>query len=453
MFILYFLNNDFSNFISSKKTQATDYQYLNTKLMDKRKFTENGEVLAILRDLRKEINGKKFSDIIDLNNNQYVDLVQEGGGVLGIALVGYVYVLEQMGIRFLSLAGTSAGSINTMLMAAAGTCDIEKSEWILDCLCNKNLNDFVDGDHDAREFIDALLSDSGNLKLIMKGCQVVDNFKDDLGLNPGNNFYQWISNLLSQKGIKNYADLKALRLKGVSDQNKLYLINKVQQGDREEYTRADHWSNMAIITADITTESKIVFPKMIDLFYSNPDVQNPADFVRASMSIPLFFSPFRIKNIPTGVESWEKWNEATGLRTSVPSEVIFMDGGIISNFPIDIFHENLTVPASTTFGVKLGYDKNEVNKNEKITNIISSMFDTARYGYDSEFLIKNPDFRNLIGYIDTGGHNWLNFNMTEDAKIDLFIRGAQKASEFLTKFDWEKYKDIRKAKSKYYRTV
>lgn len=125
MFILYFLNNDFSNFISSKKTQATDYQYLNTKLMDKRKFTENGEVLAILRDLRKEINGKKFSDIIDLNNNQYVDLVQEGGGVLGIALVGYVYVLEQMGIRFLSLAGTSAGSINTMLMAAAGTCDIE----------------------------------------------------------------------------------------------------------------------------------------------------------------------------------------------------------------------------------------------------------------------------------------------------------------------------------------
>ena len=100
--------------------------------MDKRKFTENGEVLAIIKDLKEQINGKKFSDIVDNNNCQYVDLVQEGGGVLGIALVGYVYVLEQMGIRFLSLAGTSAGSINTMLMAAAGTCDIEKSEWILD---------------------------------------------------------------------------------------------------------------------------------------------------------------------------------------------------------------------------------------------------------------------------------------------------------------------------------
>ncbi|MBW1657767.1 patatin-like phospholipase family protein [Flavobacterium quisquiliarum] len=419
--------------------------------MDKKKFTENGTVLAIINDLRDNIRNKKFSDITDNNNYQYVDLVQEGGGVLGIALIGYVYVLEKMGIRFLSLAGTSAGSINTMLMAAAGTCDIEKSEWILDCLCNKNLYDFVDGDRDARQFIDALLSDAGNLKLIMRGVQVVDNFKDDLGLNPGNNFHQWMTNLLSQKGIKNYGDLKALRKKGVSDKNKLFRIN--DQGKREEYKRVDHWSEMAIIAADITTESKIVFPKMVDLFYSNPDVQNPADFVRASMSIPLFFTPFKIKNIPGGVDSWNRWNEATCLRTSVPSEVMFMDGGIISNFPIDIFHENLNVPASPTFGIKLGYDKNEINTNEKFSNLISSMFDTARYGYDAEFLRKNPDFKHLIGYIDTGTHNWLNFNLTEDAKIDLFIRGAQNAADFLNRFNWEEYKKIRKAKSDYYKSV
>ncbi len=421
--------------------------------MDKRKFTENGTVLAIIKDLKDQIKDKKFSDITDKYNYQYVDLVQEGGGVLGIALIGYVYVLEKMGIRFLSLAGTSAGSINTMLMAAAGTCDVEKSEWILDCLCNKNLYDFVDGDHDAREFIDALLSDAGNLKLIIKGTQVIDNFKDDLGLNPGTNFHQWMSNLLSQKGIKNYADLKALREKGVSDDNKLFRINRVNLGDKEEYKRMDHWSEMAIIAADITTESKIIFPKMMDLFYSNPNVQNPADFVRASMSIPLFFSPFKIKNIPGGVDAWNKWNEATCLRTSVPSEVMFMDGGIISNFPIDIFHENLNVPASPTFGIKLGYDKNEINKNEKFPSLLSSMFDTARYGYDSEFLRKNPDFKNLIGYIDTGTHNWLNFNLTEDAKIDLFIRGAQNASDFLNRFNWEEYKKIRKAKSDYYKSV
>jgi len=66
------------------------------------------------------LKGKRFSDVEDANGNQYVDLVQEGGGVLGIGLVGYTYVLENAGIRFFSLAGTSAGAINTMMLAALG---------------------------------------------------------------------------------------------------------------------------------------------------------------------------------------------------------------------------------------------------------------------------------------------------------------------------------------------
>lgn len=171
-------------------------------------FTENGLVLSLLEELKETVGpDKSFSDIIDDKGNQYVDLVQEGGGVLGVALVGYVYVLEQMNIRFLSLAGTSAGSINTLLMAAAGKIDEAKSDWILDCLCNKKLYDFVDGDNDAREFIDSLLGDVSNIKLTLKGAQVIDNFRDDFGLNPGKNFHDWMKNLLNQKKIKSMEDL------------------------------------------------------------------------------------------------------------------------------------------------------------------------------------------------------------------------------------------------------
>jgi NTE family protein len=79
------------------------------------------------------------------------------------------------------------------------------------------------------------------------------------------------------------------------------------------------------------------------------------------------------------------------------------------------------------------------------------MFDTARYAYDLEFLIKNPDYRHLIGYVDTATHNWLDFGLKEDAQVDLFIRGARTACEFLTRFDWEEYKKIRKEKSDYYK--
>ena len=38
--------------------------------------------------------------------------------MLGVAHVGFVSVLENAGIRFLGLGGTSAGAINAALMAA-----------------------------------------------------------------------------------------------------------------------------------------------------------------------------------------------------------------------------------------------------------------------------------------------------------------------------------------------
>jgi NTE family protein len=189
---------------------------------------------------------------------------------------------------------------------------------------------------------------------------------------------------------------------------------------------------------------------MANLFYEDPDAQNPADFVRASMSIPMFYTPFKISNIPNTVENWHRWHKETGLQTSVPSEVLLMDGGIISNFPIDIFHNNFVVPASPTFGIKLGFDKNEINKNNSVFGVIGSMFDTARYAYDFEFMKNNQDFKHLIGYVDIDSHNWLDFGLSDEAKIDLFVRGAKTAAQFLKTFDWQKYKDVRKKKSEYY---
>ena len=103
-------------------------------------------VAPILTDLKAHFENKEFvvSDVIDGELHQYVNLVQEGGGVLGVALVGYTYVLEKMGIRFLKLAGTSAGAINTMLLASIGYRNEEKSTEALKILSSTNLFDFVD---------------------------------------------------------------------------------------------------------------------------------------------------------------------------------------------------------------------------------------------------------------------------------------------------------------------
>lgn len=118
-------------------------------------FTDQAPVLQLLADLEQDgIPQRMFSDVVDGAGRQHVNLVMKGSGVLSIALVGHPYVLEQIGMRFLQLEGTSAEAINVMLLAAAGPIDAEKGLWTLERLVAKNLHELVDGDHDARDFID-----------------------------------------------------------------------------------------------------------------------------------------------------------------------------------------------------------------------------------------------------------------------------------------------------------
>jgi NTE family protein len=61
--------------------------------------------------------------------------------------------------------------------------------------------------------------------------------------------------------------------------------------------------------------------------------------------------------------------------------------------------------------------------------------------YDNNFFIQHPELNRYVGEIDYGKHNWLNFSLTEEDKLDLFIRGAKAASVFLKRFKWDYQKD------------
>ena len=404
--------------------------------MNIKDFTENAQILTILADLEsRNIQNKLFSDITDDEGFQYVDLVMEGGGVLGVALVGYLYVLEQMRIRFLALAGTSAGAINTMILAAGGPINEAKSEWMLECLCSKNLFDFVDGDKSVKNFISSIIDKKGQLDLIFKSVFILDEIKNHIGLNPGDNFHNWLKILLKEKGVETTEQLQQVRQivpKGLKN-----IDGKIYDATRIE--------TIAIVAADIVTETKVEFPKMAYLYWEDWKQTNPADYVRASMSIPVFFYPFKVSNIPQGKTAWENWNKCTGYSGDVPKEVVFTDGGTMSNFPIDIFHNHFKVPSAPTFGIKLGSERTKPNEIKNILSYAGAVFDAARHVHDYDFIMRNPDYKKLVGIIEIGDHNWLNFNLTDKDKIDLFVRGARKAAEFLIGFDWEGYKAIREA--------
>ena len=67
------------------------------------KFIKNEVVENCIKELKEKFpagNPLIVSDVIDDKGHQYVNLVQKGGGVLGVALVGYTYILEPNGYSF-----------------------------------------------------------------------------------------------------------------------------------------------------------------------------------------------------------------------------------------------------------------------------------------------------------------------------------------------------------------
>ena len=154
-------------------------------------FVKNSGVVHLVEAIEeKGLRQKHYSDIIDSEGNQYVDLVQEGGGVLGIALAGYTYILEKAGIRFFSLAGTSAGAINAMLIAGKGRIGEPVSEKIIEILDKKELSEFVDGNSRMKNLIRRYLDNRPFFKLhvILNFLSLWRVLKNHLGLNPGEVF-------------------------------------------------------------------------------------------------------------------------------------------------------------------------------------------------------------------------------------------------------------------------
>ena len=409
--------------------------------MEARDFTQTDEMRGLLNDLREVRKDKTFSDVIDDEGNEYVDLVMEGGGVLGVALVGYTYVLEEMGLRFLRIGGTSAGSINAVLAAGLGAPAQRKSGKIIEELANVKFWNFVDGDSDAKDFVAALVRNPNVFQLSWKGMQVIDSLVWELGLNPGDEFLRWLSQLLEREGVGTSLDL----------QNRVATIPQgLRTRDGEPVTIDTTKAPLALVAADVSTQTKVVFPEMAPLYWRDPGDVDPALYVRASMSIPGFFSPLRVEGVPQGREARDRWDKLAGYSEELPNVCTFVDGGIMSNFPIDLFHLQNRVPRAPTFGAKLGTDKRRTEKIDWPLSLGRAVFRSASHCLDYDFITRNPDYRRLVAYIDTGEHGWLDFDMREEDKVDLFVRGARSAANFLRGFDWAGYKQIRQQKTMLY---
>lgn len=104
------------------------------------------------------------------------------------------------------------------------------------------------------------------------------------------------------------------------------------------------------------------------LFRKNIDELHPAGFIRASMSIPIFFESYFITDIPCKDEKIKKeWMDRFG-ESDPPSTARFVDGGILSNFPINLFYNPIVImPRLPSFGIDLD-DSEPKDKSKQAKN-------------------------------------------------------------------------------------
>lgn len=460
----------------------------------------------------KYVTDWSISDVRDDNNCQYVDLVQKGGGVWGIALVGFTYVLEEMGVRFLRLAGTSAGAINTVLLAAIKNKDDKKSVEIYNLLANKDIVEFVDGHKIVRWGINFFLKNKEKFHLLsvvpisyfvllMSGIiflisplhvhniwgLIVFLFtgllgifplfllsfgallyhrmgQSGLGLNPGEDFLIWLRNVLwkynRQKDQPRNPDPDSALDQQVYTTEELK--NKVKQSPILHLIEDDKrgleglTGDLTIITTELVTENKIELPRMNKLFANTNKIQPFADaseMVRASMAIPFFFDSFYARDIDK-IRVEKEWIDI--FKIEAQDEYRFVDGGVLSNFPYSIyFNPNKPDPRLPTIGVNLidGGKKSNGNKPNdwKIFDFITKIFNTSRNYYDKDFLLKNhSEISKRISNVPISDIHWLQFGLTKNQIESLFLQGSAAAYAFLSGKEWELVKDSDKKKEKEY---
>ncbi len=217
------------------------------------------------------------------------------------------------------------------------------------------------------------------------------------GIYEGNFLEEWIRDLLARKGVRVFGDL-------------------VRSGEKDK--RYKHRLN--VITADITNELLVVLPNGIEKYGENPDRLDVARAVRMSMSLPIFFEPVRFRDL------------------------YFVDGGILSNFPVWLF-DSPGVPEWPTFGFKLiEPEYGRANRIEGPIDFLKAILGTMMDSHDKMHIENNDVVRTIR--IPTLGVKTTDFNLGSERAEKLYQSGVGAATDFFKAWSFKKYVQTHRAK-------
>jgi NTE family protein len=277
----------------------------------------------MVSNLKKIIlTGVLLSSIAGFSQTAIRNLVFEGAGIRGIAYSGVIKELEKQGIlnEVQRVGGTSSGAITALLVSIGYSAD--EITHIVTSTPYKRFNDgrffFIGG---------------------------VNRFQKYFGWYRGEQFEQWLSNLIEAKTNDVNITFGELKQKGFKD---LYVTGTCLNKQSLVIFSREHYPDMKV-----------------------------KDAVRISMSIPLYFEAVFIDRAGNVIQHPKN---KTGLD-------IMVDGGIIDNFPIKIFDStkyidptrpNSFVANPQTIGFRIDRDdqiQNDVSGNNLAPVEINSLKD------------------------------------------------------------------------------
>jgi NTE family protein len=314
------------------------------------------------------------------------DLVLEGGGVKGIGLVGAVITLSEAGWEYPRVAGTSAGAICAALVAAlqrAGQPMSQLQHWMQTI----DYSAFMRGDWLERHT--GLVGEAGHLALHM-------------GIYDGDYLVEWLGGALESIGVTTFDQLR------IDD-------------DPHTSLPPDCRFTLVVHTADITRNKLVRLPWDYPEYGIDPGPARIVDAVRASMSIPFFFNPIRF-HAPAHDD---------GIHNYAAGKVTWVDGGLLSNFPVEVFDRSDGQPSRwPTIGVKLSAGVPTAASPQDPGNAFSEALACVRTALDNDDrYYLSPAKASRTIFVDSLGLSATDFHLTPEQQKQLYDNGVAAAQK------------------------
>lgn len=321
------------------------------------------------------------------------NLVFEGGGVKGIAYIGFLSAFSAEIEKVRRVAGASAGALFALMLALDySLSEIEKIYKDLD------FKTFQDDDRGVIRDMSHLINEFGFYK--------------------GDVLFEFIKSLIKNKINKDNLTFQELNeIKNIKNKRELYVV-----------------STKIFFNEKTPSYETVVFS------HQNTPNSEIAYAVRASMAIPFYFTAVRLK----------KMSDGSYIRDDKEGD-IFVDGGLTNNYPIRIF-DNLKYVYNESDSQEYFYNEStlgvRLDSQFEIQNIHADIEEKARhsikkfpdfvsgvlnavFSVQNESLINSRDKIRSI-FINCGSVTATDFDLDEKSQKVLIEAGLNATKKYLT---------------------